>query len=387
MGELTSIFCLNSGSSSLKFAVFDRETPLIRGAVEGIGLTTGKVWLREQKKAVVEKKVAVACQVEALDCLFRVLAAVKPAVLPQVIGHRLVYGGAARSAHCLIGDSLLDQIRANIAWAPLHLPQELAVIKAMISRFPDKRQIACFDSAFYAQLPRLARQLPIPALESAPIERRGFHGLVFESILAQLKDVTGKWIFAHLGSGVSVIAVKEKVPIDMTMGFSPTSGVMMGTRSGDLDPGILLYLIREKGYNIEQLERFFSAESGLLGVSGLSSDMKILLQAGKEKPQAKVAVDLFCYHIVKAIGALVPVLGGLDGIVFTGGIGTHSPEIRAAICAPLRMFNVWLDAAKNRSNDALISAAASPVQVRVMTADEEWMMARHICRMRVGNDS
>ncbi len=226
-------------------------------------------------------------------------------------------------------------------------------------------------------MPPLAEALPLPARLTGDLKRCGFHGLACEAIVDRLNGCQGNWICLHLGSGSSVIAIQEGQPVDMTMGFSPLSGVMMGTRSGDLDPGVLLYLILSKGYSAAQIEHLITYESGLLGVSMMTADMKELLAKKKSAVRAEQAIHLFCYHLVKAIGSFIPILGGLDGIVFTGGIGFGSPEIRRALCSKLACFQVALDEEKNKRNAFLLSTQTSRVKVHTFEVDEERVIANH----------
>jgi acetate kinase len=298
---------------------------------------------------------------------------------PVAVGHRVVHGGTACTAPQRVDAQLLETLRKLIPFAPLHQPSAIEGIEAIASRLPRLPQVACFDTAFHHGLPELAQRFPLPrALWQEGIRRYGFHGLSYEFIVATLgAGVRGRAIIAHLGSGSSLVAMRDGHPIDTTMGLTPTGGVMMGTRSGDLDPGILLYLMQAKGASFEQLARLVNHEAGLLGMSNLSSDMQTLLDQRESEPQAAQAVELFCYELRKQIGALTAVLGGLDTLVFTGGIGERAAPVRWEVCQGLSYLGLALDAQRNEAHESIISTTQSACCVHVVPTNEELMIARH----------
>jgi acetate kinase len=252
-------------------------------------------------------------------------------------------------------------------------------MEAIKSRFPEIPQVACFDTAFHAHLPKVAQQFPVShALWDEGLKRYGFHGLSYEYILSALgRDVRGRLIIAHLGNGASLAAVLNGKPVDTTMGFTPTGGLMMGTRSGDLDPGLLIHLIRERGYNWQQLDEFVNNQAGLLGTSGITSDMRALLEQRAREPRAAEAVELFCYQLRKYIGAMAAVLGGVDTLVFTGGIGAYAAPVRWEACTGLSYLGINLSPHKNAAHAEIISVPGSGCTVRVMKTNEDLMIARH----------
>jgi acetate kinase len=274
---------------------------------------------------------------------------------------------------------LLEVLRELIPFAPLHLPSAIRVIEDIAKHFPDLPQVACYDTAFHRRMPELAQRFPLPARYwEEGIMRYGFHGLSYEYILEALGSVAqGKVVIAHLGNGASMAAVKGGKPMDTTMGFTPAGGFLMGTRSGDLDPGVLVHLMQEKGYDAERIDQLVNHESGLLGVSGFTPDMKTLLEQKESNPAASLAVEMFCYHVRKAIGSFSAVLGGLDTLVFTGGIGERAAPVRERICTNLDYLGVRIDRTRNRRHADTISTADSSCCVRVIPTNEDLMIARH----------
>jgi acetate kinase len=377
----TPVLCINAGSSSLKLALFevgDGERRLAGGAVERIGLPEGRLRLSDSRDETVvdspgrfaDGESAVHAALEALDRL--ALAA------PAAVGHRIVHGGPDHVAPEGIDACLLAALRDLVPFAPLHLPPQIDAIEAVARRRPGVPQVACFDTAFHCRLPSVARRFPLPrVLQDAGIRRYGFHGLSYEYVVAELGAVTlGRAVIAHLGNGASMAAIRDGEPVDTTMGLTPTGGLMMGTRSGDLDPGILVYLAR-KGYDAAALEQVVDRESGLLGVSGITSDMKTLLARRADDVRAREAVESFCYQVRKQVGALAAVLGGLDVLVFTGGIGERAAPVRWEACQGLGHLGILLDAQRNDRHDAVISTPGSACTVRVVPTDEDRMIARH----------
>jgi len=387
-----SILSLNSGSSSLKFAFYKAEPAgerlLVSGAVERIGLAEGLLWVRgaDGGGSLLERKEDFLDHEAAVDAVFGAAARLR---LPEpgAVGHRVVHGGADHSAPERVDGRLLADLRALVPLAPLHLPGAVAGIEAVAARFPHLPQAACFDTAFHRLMPELAQRFALPgALWEEGVRRYGFHGLSYEYVLDALGDAArGRVIVAHLGNGASMAAVRDGAPVDTTMGFTPAGGFMMGTRSGDLDPGVLIHLMRERGWGADEIERLVTREAGLLGVSGLSPDMKTLL-AAREHPQAALAVDLFCYQARKHVGALTAVLDGLDTLVFTGGIGERAAPVRWRICEGLAHLGIEIDTERNQAHAGTISTPRSPCIVRVIPTDEDLMIARHTRRLLSSGD-
>jgi acetate kinase len=377
------ILALNSGSSSLKFGLYrtgtERTERLLSGEAEAIGGEEGKFSARDRHgKTIISEPVSFPGQREAIIRIAKLLADVdQPA--PVAIGHRIVHGGPRLRQHCLIDGPVLRQLEAATAFAPLHTPPALAVIRFAQEHFPGLPQVACLDTAFHVGLPEVARVLPIPReYQSAGIQRYGFHGLSCESIVHQLgSDLPDRVVIAHLGSGASVTAVKGGRSIDTSMGLTPTGGVIMGTRCGDLDPGVLVYLMRENKLDAALLEELVDHRSGLQGISGVSSDMRRLHEAAVSNPDALLAVQMFCYSVRKQMAAMAAALGGVDLIVFTGGIGENDPEVRAAICDGLVWIGVRLDDKRNRAATNPISDPASRCPVLVLGSQEDEQIARH----------
>jgi len=382
------ILCLNGGSSSLKFAVYlleggqaggGRELLLGEGAAERIGLAPGRLWLRGRAgDRLADLNANFPDHGAAVHAMF---AAFEEHGLPSpaAVGHRLVHGGPDHAAPERVDARLMEALRGLIPLAPLHLPSEIAVIEAVTARLPGLPQAVCFDTAFHRRMPELAQRFPLPRpLWDAGLRRFGFHGLSYEYIVGRLGAAArGRTIIAHLGNGASMVAVRDGQPLDTTMGFTPTGGFMMGTRSGDLDPGVTLYLMRQKGYDAGRLEQLVDHEAGLLGVSGITPDMKTLLERRDREPSAAQAVAMFCYQVRKHIGALTAVLGGLDTLVFTGGIGERAAPVRWEVCQELEHLGIHLDPQQNAAHAATISAPESRCVVRVIPTNEDLMIARH----------
>jgi acetate kinase len=300
------------------------------------------------------------------------------------VGHRVVHGLQHRQA-AVVDDGLLGDLREITAYDPDHLPGEIELISIFRQRYPDIPQVACFDTAFHSTLPRVARQLPIPRrYEEAGLQRYGFHGLSYSYIVEELMRIAGApvaggaVVIAHLGSGASLAAVKGGISVDTTMGFTPVGGIMMGTRPGDLDPGVLWWLLDKEKPDAGQFSHWINQECGLLGVSETSPDMQDLLEKESHDPRAAEAVALFCYQVKKTIGAFSAVLGGLDTLVFTGGIGEKSPVIRSRICSGLTYLGIELNQRANAGNALFLSAEDTRVGVYAIPTDEEWMIARTV---------
>ena len=352
----------------------------MRGEAENIGPQTGHMWLRNADGGSIADQVcAIPDHETALRMAFDKLQKGKFAS-PSAIGHRVVNGGTRYSTPQTITPQVLSELRNLIPLALVHLPAEIKIMEAVASQAPQIPQVACFDTAFHRKLPESAQRFPLPRkLFDEGIRRYGFHGLSYEYVLQELaaEAKEKRLIIAHLGNGSSLAAVKEGLPMDTSMGLTPTGGVMMGTRTGDLDPGLLIYLLREKRYDAARLERLVDFESGLLGVSEVTSDMKALLAKRGSDARANQAIAMFCRSVCKEIGAFAAVLGGLDLLVFTGGIGEHAAPIREEICRDLGHLGVRLDAARNDAHADVISTSAGTCQVRVIATNEELMIARH----------
>ncbi len=371
--EHPSLIALNSGSSSLKFGIYRPDAAsmevLLSGEAESIGAGRSKFWAKDSSgKSLVCEEAAISDQQDATIRIVRLLADYKvPA--PAAIGHRVVHGGPKLRRHRLIDEAVLRHLEAATAFAPLHVPSVLSVIRFAQQHFPQLPQVACFDTAFHAGLPDVARTLPIPReLRSDGIQRYGFHGLSCESIVRQLGvDLPERLVIAHLGNGASVTAVKCGQSVDNSMGLTPTGGVIMGTRCGDIDPGVLVYLAREKKFDATQLEDLVDHRSGLLGISGSDSDMRALHEAAPSNADANLAIRMFCYSVRKQIAAMIAALDGVDLLVFTGGIGEHDESVRAAICGGLSWVGINLDAAQSKSK----------IHVRTLSSQEDAQIARH----------
>ena len=293
-------------------------------------------------------------------------------------GHRVVHGGARYTAPVRVNSEVLDDLRRLAALAPDHMPQAIAAIEAISRTRPGLAQVACFDTAFHRTLPPVARLVPLP--RGLGVERFGFHGLSYEYVLSVLRELDppaadGRLLVAHLGNGASMAAIRGGTCVETTMGFTPAGGLVMGTRPGDLDPGVLVHLVRTRGLDGDELDDLVNKRAGLLGVSGISSDMKDLLES--DEPAAAEAVELFCYQAAKFAGSLTTVLGGLETLVFTGGMGERAATIRWRICERLEHLGVDLDRERNEEHAAVVSTPASAVTVRVIATDEDLMIARH----------
>ncbi|MEP6839645.1 MAG: acetate/propionate family kinase [Bradyrhizobium sp.] len=377
-----TVLALNSGSSSLKFGLYDvgaSQTEMLLAGEAEFDDKNGKFHAENfHRKALISESTPLPGQREAVIRIGRLLADCKMPP-PVAIGHRIVHGGPSLRRHCLIDDAVLRQLEEATVFAPLHVPPALSVIRFAREHFPGLPQAACFDTTFHAEMPDVARILPIAKdLQSDGIQRYGFHGLSCESIVHQLADeVPDRLIIAHLGNGASVTAVKGGKSIDTSMGLTPTGGVIMGTRSGDIDPGVLVYLMRVKGFDAAKLEELVDHRSGLLGISGVGSDMRRLHEAAPLNSDAQLAIQMFCYSVRKQVAAMIAALGGLDLLVFTGGIGENDEEAREAICNGLSCFGIELDLGRNRSAENLIGASTSRCAVRVMASQEDEQIARH----------
>ena len=380
------ILTINGGSSSIKFALYKVEgslTQLLNGEVENIGTKNTQFSFNNkvsQKKSCVHFKAE--DYNEAATVLFNWLDLQDGFDLVKAIGHRIVHGMKHTSPE-RITPELLDELKQISGYDPEHLPEEIKLIELFQKRYPSLTQIACFDTSFHTSMPVVAKLLSIPRrYHEMGVQRYGFHGLSYAYLMEELERVAGtetaksKIILAHLGNGASLAAVKDGKSMDTSMGFTPTSGLPMGTRSGDLDPGVAWYLMKAEKLSPKEFSHLVNHESGLLGVSETSSDMRELMEYKNTDSRAAEAIELFCYQTKKWIGAFAAVLCGLDTLVFTGGIGEHSPEIRSEICDCLEFLGIELDEIKNMNNEAVISKEESRVIVRVIKTNEELMIAR-----------
>ena len=381
------VLALNSGSSSLKFGLY-RVTDsalemLLEGEAESIGGERGEFRVRTAQTAEWRRQHAAIAGPEAALLLIEKCLADSRLPAPQAIGHRVVHGGPELLQHCLIDEAVVRQIEAATAFAPLHTPSAVAVIRHAQKQYPGLPQVACFDTSFHAGMPEVARLLPIPRnLQQQGLQRYGFHGLSCESIVHQLAaGLPSRLVIAHLGNGASVTAVKAGKSIDTSMGLTPTGGCMMGTRSGDLDPGVLLYLMREQHFDAAMLADLVDHRSGLLGVSGIASDMRLLHEAADTNSDAMLAIHMFCTAVCKQIAGMITVLNGADMIVFTGGIGEHDTKVRAAICEGLAWMGVIIDEQHNRSAKNPLSTATSRCAIWVLASQEDEQIARHTWRL------
>ena len=382
------VLTVNGGSSSVKFAVFAAENQrrILTGQVERIGEPAARLVAKGDMLAAEESRALnVANHREAAAGLIRYLEEKVGAGAIAGVGHRVVHGGIHLTANQIVDEALIAELRRTQPLDLAHLPREIALIEAFRKAFPSLPQVACFDTAFHHDLPNVAKLLPIPRkYHDEGIRRFGFHGLSYTYLMKRLAEIAGpeaangRIILAHLGSGASMAAVRGGKPIETTMAFTPTSGLVMGTRPGDLDPGLLVYMMRVQKMSPDQMDAFVSGKCGLLGVSETSADMRDLLARRATDPRAADAVELFCYQAKKFVGALVAALGGLDTLVFAGGIGEHSPEARAGICDGLDCLGIHLDPARNAAGQEVISSESSRVTVRIIPTDEEVVIAEAV---------
>jgi acetate kinase len=395
-----AILTLNAGSSSIKFALFAHsatipQQPELVGQIDGIGAVGGQ---RTRLKAQdAHGQPLDDCDLElgepaetphkkALGFLVDWLHRHEAGWHIAGVGHRIVHGAEKFSQPVVLDSAMVDTLRGFIPLAPLHQPHNLAGVDALTAALPGTPQIACFDTAFHRSQPDLAQLFALPrAITAQGVRRYGFHGLSYEYITEVLPRhladgrANGRVIVAHLGNGASMCGMKDLKSQASTMGFTAVDGLMMGTRTGNLDPGVLLYLMDYRKMDSKALTSLLYKESGLLGVSGISGDMRVLLES--KAPEAREAIDLFCYRIVREIGSLAAALGGLDALVFTGGIGEHGAPVREQVCAQLGWLGLTLDSEANAANATKISTAGSRIDVCVIPTNEEWIIARHTAKL------
>jgi acetate kinase len=381
------LLTINTGSSSLKAAVFQfepRDALAFSMSVGGIGQPGGTLRVTDPNGAVIRQVAERSDDFQsALGSVVQWCRRERPDVRIAAVGHRIVHGGRDYRDPVLATPQVLHRLRDLVPIDPDHMPQALAAIAAVGRDYPEVPQVLCFDTAFHAAMPRVARVYALPRdLTDAGVVRYGFHGLSYESVMARLRELDpgaarGRIIIAHLGSGASVAAVRGGVGIETTMGFSPTGGLVMSTRSGDLDPSVVLYLVGGRRATVEEVRVLVNQRAGMLAVSGTTGDMKTLLEREPGDPDAAEAVALFCYQCRKFVGALAAALGGVDTLVFTGGIGEHAAPVRERICQDLAFLGIRIDAGRNAAHASVISPERDGVIVRVIPANEELMIARH----------
>jgi acetate kinase len=386
-----ALLVLNAGSSSVKFSVFrddDPPRPLLRGQIEGLG-TAPRFWARDATAVVAEREWLAGTRFghgEAIEFLF---AWGKSGVLDGhrivAVGHRIVHGGTRFSAPTLVDADVVAELEALVPLAPLHQPHNVAAVRAVARMAPTLAQVVCFDTAFHRNQPAVAQAFALPRrFSDEGIRRYGFHGLSYEYVASLLSSdypdiATARIIVAHLGSGASLCAMQNGRSVATTMGFSAVDGLVMGTRCGGIDPGVLLFLLESHGFTARGLRHLLYEECGLLGVSGLSSDMRVLLASSERS--ASEAVELFVYRIGREIGSLAAALGGIDALVFTGGIGENAPVVRARVCRDARWLGVELDEVANARGGPCISRAGSLASAWVVRTNEEAMIALHTHRL------
>ncbi|CAH1745869.1 Acetate kinase [Thauera humireducens] len=387
---MKAVLVLNAGSSSLKFALYPingelATEPAFSGQVEGIGATP-EITLKTASGARIQEAVRTSGSQseqhrDALNHVFGLLTQHNPDLEIVAAGHRVVHGGDHYSAPTRLDEAVLRTLDTFVPLAPLHQPHNLRAVRAVGTLMPDVPQVGCFDTAFHRTQPAVAQAFALPRRISAEgVKRYGFHGLSYDYVARQLPDIIGERakgavVIAHLGNGASMCALRDGRSVASTMGFTAVEGLMMGTRTGSLDPGVMLYLMEQKAMDAKALTNLLYKESGLLGVSGISQDMRTLLASGA--PEAKEAVDLFCYRIARELGSLAAAAGGLDALVFTGGIGEHAAAVREKVAELSAWLGVKIDAAANADHARRIDAADSRVAVAVVPTNEERMIARY----------
>ncbi|MGA2061254.1 MAG: acetate/propionate family kinase [Thermoguttaceae bacterium] len=383
------ILTINGGSSSIKFALFEAGDSLQRileGGIERIGLPDATLRVKGVNQADnISRPVTAPDHTVAVGALMDWVEQRIGRDALTAVGHRVVHGGPKYHDPTLITKEMVEELRQLKPFDPEHLPEEIQLTEAVHRRFPDLPQVACFDTAFHHDLPRVAQLLPIPRrYEAQGVRRYGFHGLSYAFLMGELARLAGmeaaqgRVVLAHLGNGASLAAVHYGKPVDTSMSFTPTAGVPMSTRSGDLDPGLVWYLARTEKMSAKQFNEMVNFQSGLLGVSETSSDMHDLLDRETQDVRAAEAVALFCYQVKKWIGAFAAALGGLDTLVFAGGIGENAPKVRARICDGLGFLGIELEEKRNAASEGVISATASRVAARVIHTDEELMIVKSV---------
>ena len=382
------ILTINAGSSSIKFALFPLAHPIspaaeVSGQIDGIGTEGTKLVAKNRAGERIADQTLAGAQVshtQAFDALLRWFTASQAGWEIVAVGHRVVHGGDHYSQPIVLDAAAMDKLASYVPLAPLHQPHNVAGIRALQALLPGVPQVACFDTAFHRSQPQVAQMFGLPRWVTAEgVKRYGFHGLSYEFIARALPQYStradGRVIVAHLGNGASMAAMVGRKCVGTTLGFSTIDGLVMGTRCGNLDPGVVLHLMETKGLGVKEMTKMLYKESGLLGVSGISQDMRTLLAS--DKPEAKEAVDLFCYRIARELGSLAAAAGGLDALVFTGGIGEHAAEVRRRVCLQSEWLGIRLNSEANARHDLHIGTGNSSVDVLVIPTNEEWMIAHH----------
>ncbi|MGE5478516.1 MAG: acetate/propionate family kinase [Bacteroidales bacterium] len=383
------ILVINAGSSSIKFSLFLTNgdgKPLLssKGQVEGINVAPHFIAQGPDNAVLAEQRWPADSDLNHEDLLKHLIDWVEDHLDGATLvaaGHRVVHGGPKYATPVLVDDHVLDELEGFVQLAPLHQPHNLAPIRALAKIHPDLQQVACFDTAFHRSNPKVATTFALPRqLTEEGVRRYGFHGLSYEFIARRLREIdpkaaAGKVVVCHLGSGASMCAIQDGKSVASTLGFTAVDGLPMGTRTGNLDPGVILYLLQQKGMGVKDIETLLYKRSGLLGVSGISNDMRVLLES--DDPHAQEAVELFCYRINRELGSLAAAMGGLDALVFTAGIGEHSAPVREKVCALASWMGIDLDPAANAAHAVQVSTAASRVPVYVIPTNEEMMIAKH----------
>lgn len=379
------ILTINGGSSSIKFSVFvhTNAVRVLSGKIDHIGMGNTSLSLKNHTTGEVHTQ-----NIDAEDVILNLLETLKEHIdiaSLVAVGHRVAHGGSLYQAPTRITENVLADLESIISFAPRHLPQEIALIRACMAILPRTPHIACFDTSFFKDIPKIAQLLPVPRrYHEHGVRRYGFHGLSYEFLMHELKDVLGivveekKIILAHLGSGASLTAIHQGKPIETTMGFTPNSGIPMGTRTGDIDPGFFEYCVHAEGMSMEDFGHMVHDESGYLGISEISADMEVLLARASADARAEEAVAHFCYHVRKEIGALATTMGGIDILVFTGGMGEKSSPIRKRICEGLEFLGITIDEVANTEHKMDISDAQNRAKIYVIPTNEELMIAHHV---------
>lgn len=384
------VLTINGGSSSIKWALFDAGIPLVRslsGRTTGIGSPRPQFMVKDRATVIVDATSRASTQPDAVGELVDWLKGKLALHRVQGVGHRVVHGGPHFLESQRVRPELLTELRRISPFDPEHLPAQIDLLESFGRLLPTTQHVACFDTTFHRDLPRVARLLPLPRrYEEQGVRRYGFHGLSYTSLVETLAQIDsaaalGRVILAHMGNGTSLAAVHHGRSVDTSMGFTPCAGVPMSTRSGDLDPGLVAYLARTEGMNAEQFNRLVNQEAGLLGLSEISGDMRELESRQDSDIRAAEAIEVYCYHVKKCIGGYAAALGGLDTLVFSGGIGENSPNVRARICKGLDFLGIVLDTDRNRANAPLISKDDTTTAVRVIPTDEEMIIARETLRI------
>ena len=381
-GQQTHLLTINCGSSTVKFALYllhDLTAAVVAGQLEGIGTNQAQLILDKNDKPL--PFIGYDHQAAALALIGWLGQQLAPASLAG-IGHRIVHGMQHTQSQSITPE-LLEDLKSMSAYDPEHLPTEITWIEVFQDQYPDVLQVACFDTAFHNTMPLVAKQLSLPRrYYDKGIRRYGFHGLSYAYLLRELEHITGeevarsRIIIAHLGNGASLAAVRDGHSIDTSMAFTPAAGIPMSTRTGDLDPGVAWYLMKMEQMSAAQFSELVNRKAGLLGLSETTGDMRELLKLRAKDSRAEEAIEFFCYHVKKYVGALAAVLGGLDTLIFSGGIGEHVPEVRRRVCRDLGFLGIWLDEERNQNNDPVISQDTGTVTVRVMATNEQAMIGR-----------